>query len=215
MNWLLTILTALSALLGAAPFVRPRTAGGEALLWLPKLLGGALSPVTGLAGVLAALAGLARRSPALTGAGLLGAALAARLAASMPDVGEELASLPRLDAQGPALSTGEPPGASLSLVSAGPAGNTGSAEFERNIVVGQKARSGRPLRADLWPPANGLPSGLGLIYAHGSGWRVGDDRDFSIAIRHCPGHRLGRLSGISALYQRRKSPKSTRRGRLD
>jgi acetyl esterase/lipase len=43
------------------------------------------------------------------------------------------------------------------------------------MVVGQHGDGGRPLLADLWqPPAGASPSGLGLVYAHGSGWRVGD-----------------------------------------
>jgi acetyl esterase/lipase len=173
MNLLLTILTAFLALLSAAPFVRPRTAAGEALLWLPKLLGGALSPVAGLIGLLCALIGLARRSLALTVTGLLGAGLAARLAASMPDVDQELASLPRAGAEGRVPSTPEPVDPDRTFVSAR---RTARAEFQRNIVIGRKAGSGRPLRADLWRPAEGRcsPGGLGLIYAHGSGWRVGD-----------------------------------------
>jgi acetyl esterase/lipase len=172
MKRLLVILTALSALLSAAPFIRPRTSAGQALLWLPKLLGSALSPVAGLIGALAALMGLARRDWTLVGTGLLGAGLAARLATDLPDVDQELAGLPGSGAEGPAPGTqGKTSPAS---VSARPLGHTGSAEFERDLVFGHNPESGRPLRADLWPPSDHLPSGLGLIYAHGSAWRVGD-----------------------------------------
>jgi acetyl esterase/lipase len=164
----LTILTALFALLGAVPFIRPRTRAGEVLLWLPKLLGGALSPITGLLGALGALIGLARRDWTLTGAGLLSAGLAARLVADLPDVDQELAYLAAASSEGSATDSQVP------LAPARPLGRAGCAEFEGNLVIGHKAESGRPLRADLWPPANALPSGLGLIYAHGSGWRVGD-----------------------------------------
>jgi acetyl esterase/lipase len=172
MNRLLAILTTLSALLGAAPFIRPRTRAGETLIWLPKLLGNALSPIAGLFGALAALIGLARRDWTLAGTGLLGAGLAARLAADLPDVEQELADLPGSGAEGPAPSTQGR--TSLALVSARLFGHTGSAEFERDLVFGHNPESGQALRADLWPPSDHLPSGLGLIYAHGSGWRVGD-----------------------------------------
>ncbi len=174
MSWLLTIQAALLALLGAVPFLRPRTAAGEALLWLPKLVGGALSPVSGLLSVLAVLAGLARRSWALAGIGLLGAGLAARLAARMPDVDAQLAGLPGTGPLGRPPSTPQPPRISPGLDAVRGRDKTARAEFERNIVVGRKAGSGHPLRADLWPSSSGVSSGLGLIYAHGSGWRVGD-----------------------------------------
>jgi acetyl esterase/lipase len=161
---LLAILTTVSVLLGAVPFVRPRTRAGETLLWLPKLLGGSLSPITGLIGALAALIGLARRDWTLAGTGLLGAGLAARLVADLPDVDQALAGLP--GTQQP--RTGRP------LISARPFGRAGSAEFERDLVFGHNLKSGQALRADLWPPSGRPPSGLGLIYTHGSGWRVGD-----------------------------------------
>lgn len=170
MNRLLTILATLSALLSAVPFIRPRTPGGEALIWPPKLLGGALSPITGSIGALAAAAGLVRRDWNLATAGLLGVGLAARLAASLPDVDQELAALPGSNRDSPPLA----PQASVTPVRS--SGRRGNVEFERDVEIGYKPESGRTLRADLWPPAarNGLPSGLGLIYAHGSGWRVGD-----------------------------------------
>lgn len=171
MTRLLAILTTVLTLLSAVPLIRPRSLAGETLLWLPKLLGGALSPVTGLVGILAAGVGLARRDCKLAGTGLLGAGLAARLAADLPDVDEALAGLARCGGEGPVPRTQEP------LASArryGRPGLDGSAEMERDVVVGRTAGSDRELRADLWPPAAPQPSGLGLIYAHGSGWRVGD-----------------------------------------
>jgi len=121
------------------------------------------------------LIGVVRRDWTLAGAGLLSAGLAARLAADMPDVDQALAGLPRSGGDGPASKTQALPSKSASpaLVLAPPVDHAGIAEFERNMVIGRKPESGRPLRADLWPPA-GPSSGLGLIYAHGSGWRIGD-----------------------------------------
>ena len=55
-----------------------------------------------------------------------------------------------------------------------PARAPGGARVQRNLVYGQDPGSGKALRADLWLPGPGTaPSGLGAIYAHGSGWRVG------------------------------------------
>jgi acetyl esterase/lipase len=172
MNRLLAILATLAALLGAVPLIRPRCRAGQVLIWLPKLVGGALSPIASLIGALAALAGLSRRDWRLAGTGLLAAGLAARLAAALPDVDQELASLPGSGSKGPAPTT--PGRASLALVSTRRPGRTRSAEFERDVVFGHNSQSGQDLRADLWPPSGHVASGLGLIYAHGSGWRVGD-----------------------------------------
>ncbi|MGC9333136.1 MAG: alpha/beta hydrolase [Anaerolineae bacterium] len=168
MNRLLAILTASLALLTAVPFLRPRSHAGQAFLWLPKLLGSTLSPVAGLVSALATLVGLASRRWTLAATGLLGAGLAARLIASLPDVDRELAALPGFGGKGPA------PGAQGPPVPARLPGRTGGAGFQRDLVLGHNPVSGKVLRADLWPPSGPGPSGLGLIYAHGSGWRVGD-----------------------------------------
>jgi acetyl esterase/lipase len=169
-NRLLTTLTALSALQGVAPFIRPRTYAGRLLLWLPKLVGGALSPISGGIGTLAALIGLTRRDWPLTATGILGAGLAARLAADLPDVDQALAGLPQPGGEDLLPTTeGQTRGA--------PARRHGpvrGSEFERHLVLGHNSASGQALLADLWPPAGPNPSGLGLIYAHGSGWCVGD-----------------------------------------
>ena len=168
MNRFLAILTTISTLLVSLPFLRPRTRPGQVLLWFPKLLAGALSPVAGLTGTLATLIGLARRNKPLAITGLLGAHLAARLAADMPDVDEALAALPGRGDENPApITRGYPLHAVVS-------GRAGRSEFERDLVLGQKLEPTHALRADLWPPLDHEPSGLGLIYAHGSGWRVGD-----------------------------------------
>jgi acetyl esterase/lipase len=172
MKRLLAIVALLSALLSAVPLFRPRSAGRQALIWLPKLLGGALAPISGLIGALAALVGLVHRDWALAGTGLLGAGLAARLVTSVPDVDQELAGLPAPGGEG-----SRPSGQGETARAPDPARRpccAASPEFERDVVVGRKAESGRELLADLWPPAHPQPSGLGLIYAHGSAWRVGD-----------------------------------------
>ncbi len=162
MNRLLTILTALSALLSAAPFARPRTQGGQTLLWLPKLLGGALSPAIGMTGALAALTGMVRRRWALVFPGLVTAGLAARYVAVQPNVEQELADLPGFSGQDRTASRTASPGG-----------------FQRDLVIGHAPESNQPLLADLWLPSSHPPSGLGLIYAHGSGWRVGDKDMFT------------------------------------
>jgi len=50
--------------------------------------------------------------------------------------------------------------------------------WQRDIVFGHWPSSGEPLLCDLWqPPKEVTPSGLGLIYIHGSAWHF-CDKDF-------------------------------------
>ena len=156
----LRFLATSAALLGAVSFVRPRARGGEALLWLPKLLAGALVPVSGLSGALAALAGAARRDWVSAGIGALAVGLAAKLAGDIPDVDRALAALPE--------RAGPSDGPERKGAAAPP-----RPRVWRDLAIGRSAAGGE-LRADLWPPAGGAPSGIGIVYAHGSAWRVGD-----------------------------------------
>jgi len=170
MERLLTILSTLAALLGITSFIHPRSRSKRALLWLPKLVGGALAPVSGLVGASAALVGLTRRKWILAGAGLLGAGLAARLLADLPDAGEALAGLAGSGAAG-ATPSGPSGGRPSPALEQRPAA---TADVLCDVAFGHDPQSGRSLLADLWLPPADHRSGLGLIYAHGSGWRLGD-----------------------------------------
>jgi acetyl esterase/lipase len=170
---LLAVLTYLSALLSLAPFVRPRDRSAEPLLWLPKLLGGALSLVAGVVGGLGALLGLARRDGKLAAAGVLGAGLAARYVAGIPaSEGQfDAAFGPGWRERVPVSLRPLPPLPRWTLRSRAP----GAVRFQRNVVFGHRPGNGQALLVDLWQPSlNTPPSGLGIIFAHGSGWRVGD-----------------------------------------
>jgi acetyl esterase/lipase len=170
---LLAILTYLSALLGIAPFVRLRDRSAEPLLWLPKLLGGALSLVAGVVGGLGALVGIARRDFKLAAAGVLGAGLAAKYVAGIPASEDqfEAAFGPGWQERVPLSLRPLPPLPRWTLRSRAP----GAVRFQRNVVFGHRPGNSQALLADLWQPSlNTPPSGLGIIYAHGSGWRVGD-----------------------------------------
>jgi len=47
--------------------------------------------------------------------------------------------------------------------------------YQRNITIGHNSESGDPILADLWTPPPGTePTGLGLIYLHGSAWHYLD-----------------------------------------
>jgi acetyl esterase/lipase len=173
MRVLLRILTYLSAVFGTLLYIRPEDNSKRTLLWIPKLLAGALSPVLGITGALGALLGLIQRDWKLLGAGILGAGLATKFIADIPNPQDQFTNAFGVDWQAriPASIQASTLASRMSL----PTRATGEIEFQRNLVIGEKHNSGKPFLADLWQPQPGIPrSGLGIIYAHGSGWRVGD-----------------------------------------
>lgn len=47
--------------------------------------------------------------------------------------------------------------------------------FQRDMTIGHNSESGSPILADLWTPPPGVePTGLGIIYLHGSAWHYMD-----------------------------------------
>jgi acetyl esterase/lipase len=172
MKAFLTVITYLAALLSAAACLRPRSHSATVLLWLPKLMAGALSPILGLIGGLGTVLGLARRDWKLAGAGILGTGFATQFLRDIPDSHDGFSA-----AFGPGWPQRLP--ASLrpallprrwSLLAPPPA----EAAWQRNVVYGKSPGTGAALLADLWQPPTGAPrTGLGVIYVHGGGWRIG------------------------------------------
>lgn len=173
MRTLLKILTYLSAVLGALLFLRPTDSAVKTLLWIPKLIAGALSPILGFFGGMGVMMGLKQRDWKLAGAGILSAGLVAKFIADIPSSEDQFEAVfgPDWQAQVPNSTQPSLPPRRISL----PSRSSGKPEFKQNVVIGQNHMSGKTLLADLWQPHASIPrSGLGLIYAHGSGWRVGD-----------------------------------------
>ena len=73
MKRFITFLTYLSAINGLLLFIRPGDRALNTLIWFPKMIGAALTPVLGVAGLLGALLGLVKGERSLALAGLLGA----------------------------------------------------------------------------------------------------------------------------------------------
>ena len=173
MKTLLTALTSPAALLSFVALWRPASRGLQVFLWLPKLVGGALAPVYALLGAIAAAFGLVRRDGLLTFAGLAAAGFSGRFLADIPSSDDqfEAAFGPDWQERLPGhLRPGRPGPRWL-----WPTGSQVQVPFQQDVVLGRHPDSGRPLLADLWQPPSGVArSGLGLVYAHGSGWRVGD-----------------------------------------
>jgi acetyl esterase/lipase len=166
----LKLLTYLSAVSGMLLFIRPRDSAVNTLLWIPKMLSGALSPILGIVAGLGALLGLSKKDWKLASVGVLGAGLALRFIGDIPNASDQFAAEFGPDWQERLPSSLQP--AAPQNYRSRPASAPG---FQQDLVIGEKTNSGHPLLADLWQPQPGNPrSGLGVIYAHGSGWRVGD-----------------------------------------
>jgi acetyl esterase/lipase len=158
----------LSALLSMVPFCKPADRSLKVFVWVPKLVAGALSPLLGVMAGLGVALGFVRRDGKLAAAGLLGAGLVARYLRDIPAAEGQFEA-----AFGPGWAERLP----KALRARGrllPAQVPGGARVQRNLVYGQDPGGGKALLADLWLPRPGTPhSGLGAIYVHGSGWRVG------------------------------------------
>lgn len=158
MKPLLTILAFISALNGLLLFIRPKDTSLNLLLWFPKMMAAALSPVTGIAGALYALIGLVKRDWRLQLAGILSAVTAARFISKIPDGHQQFKLMFGVDTS-----------------SIPPTRQKGMVAFKPNLTIGMKQGGEKLFLADLWYPQEGCPrSGIGIIYSHGSGWRVGD-----------------------------------------
>ena len=84
MKTFLKILTYISAAFSLMPFLKPQDRSQKTLLWVPKLLAGAFSPIHGIICGLGALLGLVRRDWKLASAGLIGVGLTARFIEDVP-----------------------------------------------------------------------------------------------------------------------------------
>lgn len=172
MRKVLTILALTSAFSNLLLFIRPRSQSGKTLLWIPKLIAGAFVTVSSFLSGIAAIFGLANCNWKLASTGVASASLAAKFLLDIPSADTQFRR---------EFSSGwqeQIPGARkdlmlnrrISLLARAPQG----ARCECNVVIGQN-RNKKLLLADLWHPPAGMPAtGVGLIYAHGSGWRVGD-----------------------------------------
>lgn len=155
MRTLASILSVLSALFGALHFVRLRSPWGTRLL-IFRILAGALSPVWTLYGAAAALLGLRQRRPLVFAAGLFGAAASARYIWRTRQATDGYRA-PVFDA----LTT--------------PVAVRRDVVFRKTNAPHATEPCDRPVYADLWLPAAGIPrSGVGVVYLHGSAWYLGD-----------------------------------------
>jgi len=143
------------------------------LLWIPKLLAGALSPFVAGLGLILGLFGVVRRSRAIAvPAGV--AAVAAALA--VVRVGAPSAGLDR--AFGPEWSQRISERRKTSMIDRcwrGRLPRVPEPRRERDVAYWTDPDTGRALRCDVWRPPPGVePSGLAFVYLGGGAWYLLD-----------------------------------------
>ncbi|MBN1966599.1 MAG: alpha/beta hydrolase [Anaerolineae bacterium] len=138
-----------------------------------KVFGGAFAPFVAFGGGLAALIGLLTGDRLALGSGLLGAGLMAR---SIRGIAAPHDGFTR--AFGAGWEARIPPQRQHRMLPARWVGQMPEApgvRFQRDLAFGAFPPNGAPLLCDLWqPPVETMPTGIGVIYLHGSGWHYLD-----------------------------------------
>jgi acetyl esterase/lipase len=177
LRWLAATVALLTAGLGLLHFVNPPRAEHRMALIMPKLLAGALAPILALAGALAGAIGLVLGAPLTVLAGLSGAILSAvnvRGLLASHDGLERAFGQDWVSRLPPERRAALPAHRWTWLAPEPPAGC-----WQRNVVFATvpegECGAGEKLLCDLWhPPQEVTPSGLAVIYLHGSGWHLLD-----------------------------------------
>ena len=174
----------LSAGLSGLYFFKLESPSGM-ILMLPKVLGAALAPFVGVMGAVGAVLGLLVQAPLAVIAGILGALASARHVqrVTAPHDGFERAF-------GPDWQRKITPERQKGMLkrrwtwwTPSPSGaQSPEPRWQRDVPYYTISAAGESeatqLLCDIWQPPEGVkPSGLAVVYIHGSAWHVGD-KDF-------------------------------------
>ena len=163
-------------ILNAFLFLRLQPPYSFMLLWIPQLVHHALSPFLVVLGGLGAVIGLLYNAPVPVVAGALGAGISAvymwRVTAQQADF---------THAFGADWQNKIPPHQADNMLQrrwSVRMPRTGEPRMERDLPFCTIPGTDRELLCDVWqPPAGVDPSGLAVVYLHGSGWYL-SDKDF-------------------------------------
>ncbi len=148
------------------------------LLFIPKALAGGLTPLWAIIGAAGALHNLLRRRPIYVLTGLLASYVSVRhikLVTRDRDYLFDGAFGRDWQQRIPAGSPGRMLAGRYTPIMPDPRGGY---RWQRDVVYGQAPQSGDDLLCDIWQgPQDIEPSGLGIIYLHGSAWHY-LDKDF-------------------------------------
>lgn len=176
-------LAALAALIAGSAFLDWR-AITPFFGFFAKVMAGALMPFAVVLGGLATLLGLLRRDRASTVVGSLASGLALYYLVLMSRRHDQFERVfgvgwqANIPAEGQKLWLPERYVGRLPQVP--------TPQVERDVIFARVPGTARDLRCDVWQaPPDVVPSGLALIFFHGSGWRYGDkDEGTAPSFRH-------------------------------
>ena len=92
MKTLFSVILYFSTFISIVPFLRPRERSTKILLWVPKLIGGALSPIIGLISGMGCIYGFSRRDWKLLGSAIIGLGFSGRFIKDIPNSDKKFAA---------------------------------------------------------------------------------------------------------------------------
>lgn len=169
---LISLMALSTLLLSVLRLVHLRSKNGLRL-WLVKLTAGAQAPFMVMGGLVSGLLGIWLRAPVAVLAGVAGATLSARYVRDV--MTSDVDYTPLFGPNWPQTVTARGTPAILAKRWTWRLPATPAPRLEQNVVFATVPGTDRDLLCDLWQPAVGVkPSGLALIYCHGSGWYLSD-----------------------------------------
>ncbi|MAS38149.1 MAG: esterase [Anaerolineaceae bacterium] len=177
---LIGLSTVLVGWLNRTEITRP----AQLALFMPKIIAGATAPLAVVGGALAALVGWLRKDRLALLTGTLGAVLAVRHIRRVTAAHDQFERT-----FGDGWRARIPPELHAHMLPRRYNGVFPDPEpviYLRDQVIGTTPETGKPLLGDLWKPPMWVdPTGLAIIYLHGSGWHYGD-KDFGtrLLIQH-------------------------------
>jgi acetyl esterase/lipase len=162
-----------SAFLSALTIFRPRSGTLRVLLWIPKSLAEAITPFTSLLGAFGSVGGLVFKDVFAALGGFLGFVVSLR---HVVRVTAPHKKFDRVFGEGwEALIPAIPRERMLKARWSPKLPVPPRVPWERDVTIGTNVDCGEPIWADIWKPLEGVaPTGLGVIYLHGSGWHFCD-----------------------------------------
>lgn len=162
-----------AAIAGLLIHLRSRDGSISFLLWKPKAISEAFSPLLALGGWIAGLLGFKNRDPIAALTGLLGGALTSDYIrrVSRPHRGFDLAFGRDWQERIPEHMAERMLSERWIPFPPGPP----DAPWEKDVWIATGVEVAPALLTDIWhPPEQVKGTGLGVIYLHGSGWHYGD-----------------------------------------
>jgi len=173
MRKLIRLISFFSAFVSALTLFRPRSGTLRVLLWIPKSLAEAITPFSSLLGAFGSVGGLVFKDVIAALGGFFGFMVSLRHVVRVTASHKEFDRVfgEGWEARISAIQRERMLKARWSPKLPVPP----RVPWERDVTIGSNVDCGEPIWVDIWKPPDGVaPTGLGVIYLHGSGWHFCD-----------------------------------------